>query len=334
MEQMFILVVDANEDRRQRYKELFSKSGYIVLSASKGTQALEIFRINAFEIRVVLVSDSIQEMSCVTFVQHLKKDSILPEVLVLSDHLDIPDVVDLMKSGTYEVIKTPLPDDAVLLAVKNAIECTDILTKMDNYARHSQEIDIHTRLEIYQNLQQKRRLQGKPVTIEELMMLFPSPSQRESISLNSVIKELELNSKITTVPTLLIVEDEDELRGALHRMLKPEYQIFLAASGQEAIALLTQEKQIDLVLLDIGLPDISGDTLISKIREIHKEADIIMLTAYNDFRTASNAMRSGASDFITKPFDDLILQVKLAGVLQKKYLRQLAPMYLQDRIKP
>lgn len=102
---------------------------------------------------------------------------------------------------------------------------------------------------------------------------------------------------------VLIVEDLDDMRYTLSDIVKKEkYGVFSAASGAEAIEILKQQV-IDLVFLDIGLPDIDGIALIGRVKEVAPDVDIVMLTAHNDAQSAVNSLKAGAIDYILKPFD-------------------------------
>ncbi|MBU0673422.1 MAG: sigma-54 dependent transcriptional regulator [Proteobacteria bacterium] len=102
---------------------------------------------------------------------------------------------------------------------------------------------------------------------------------------------------------VLIIEDSDDMRLVLAGVVKKEgYGAITAATGAEGIQILSGQV-IDLVFLDIGLPDVNGIELISTIHSIAPDVEVVMLTAMNDARTALNSLKSGAVDYILKPFD-------------------------------
>jgi DNA-binding NtrC family response regulator len=102
---------------------------------------------------------------------------------------------------------------------------------------------------------------------------------------------------------ILVVDDSEDLRLSLSGLVKKEgYSVFTAASGAEALSAVNSQV-IDLVFLDIGLPDANGISLISEIKEIASDIDIVMLTGMNDAQTAVTALKAGAVDYIVKPFD-------------------------------
>ena len=126
--------------------------------------------------------------------------------------------------------------------------------------------------------------------------------------------------------TVLIVDDQEDLRYALSGIVtKMGYRASTAASGGEAMDILGSSL-VDLVFLDIGLPDISGLTLIESIKNIGGDIDIVMLTGINEAKTAVQALRAGALDYIVKPFEMLEFKASLARILQARLLRKKASL--------
>ena len=113
---------------------------------------------------------------------------------------------------------------------------------------------------------------------------------------------------------ILIVDDDKDLRFNLSCILKEEgHEVIAASDGKQALNALA-ENVPDLVLLDVRLPGIDGVELLEEMKKIEKNLPIIMLTAYSDVKSAVKAMKLGAFDYITKPFDneELILVIKKA----------------------
>jgi len=128
--------------------------------------------------------------------------------------------------------------------------------------------------------------------------------------------------------SILIVDDEISTRESLKMILKKDYEIILAKNAEEAF-LAIQENSPDIILLDIILPDLDGIKVLEKIKREYPSIIVIMITATKTVKTAVEAMKLGAYDYITKPFDvdelRLIINRALSNqALEKevKYLRQ------------
>jgi len=119
-------------------------------------------------------------------------------------------------------------------------------------------------------------------------------------------------------PTILIVDDELGPRESLRMILKDDYRLETAASGKEAISLIDQI-ELDLIILDIRMPEMNGIDLLKVIREKTPATEVIMVTAYASVDTATEALRLGAVDYLQKPFDILQVRNVVSKGLLKRY---------------
>ena len=121
---------------------------------------------------------------------------------------------------------------------------------------------------------------------------------------------------------ILVVDDEHLIRWSLEQNLKKQgYEVITAGSGEDALQLV-REQQPDLVLLDIQLPGISGIEVLEKIKEFDEDIIVIMLTAHGGLETAVNAMRLGAFDYVSKPFNLDELSIIIKKALENSDLKQ------------
>lgn len=128
--------------------------------------------------------------------------------------------------------------------------------------------------------------------------------------------------------TILIVEDEYKIRQVLNSYLvHAGYRVEEVENGLMALSILEQTA-IDLVLLDLMLPDITGEELCKQIRSI-SPVPIIMLTAKSGKSQQIHGLEIGADDYIVKPFDPLELLARIRAVLR----RTNAMDVLADRIE-
>ena len=130
--------------------------------------------------------------------------------------------------------------------------------------------------------------------------------------------------------TILVVDDEKGVRQSFDLVLKDSYQVLLSGSGGEARGVLSKRK-VDIVLLDIMLPDINGMDLLQSIKETDPNTEVIMVTAVKEIQTAVKAIKMGAYEYIIKPFmvDDVLTIISRA-LEKKKLVEQVA--YLKDEL--
>ena len=103
-------------------------------------------------------------------------------------------------------------------------------------------------------------------------------------------------------PQILVIDDEMGPRESLRMLLKPNYTVHTADCVETGIRLL-REKHPDTIVMDIRMPGATGIEGLRRIREIDPNLSVIMLTGFGALETAQEALRLGANDYISKPFD-------------------------------
>ena len=119
---------------------------------------------------------------------------------------------------------------------------------------------------------------------------------------------------------ILIVDDEISVRDSLRMIFKKDYQVIMASSAEEAMVKV-QSQEPDLIFLDIIMPEKDGMQALKEIREMHPQTPVVMLTATKTLKTAVDAMKLGAYDYITKPFDVEELKIIAQKALESRDLR-------------
>jgi two-component system, chemotaxis family, chemotaxis protein CheY len=115
------------------------------------------------------------------------------------------------------------------------------------------------------------------------------------------------------MPKILIVDDAEFLRLRISKMLTGDgYQVIEAENGLKAIEAY-QSQRPDLVLMDITMPEMDGLTALKQIRAFDSKAKVIMLTALGQESVVLEAIKSGARDFVVKPFE----RDRVIGAIQK-----------------
>ena len=117
-------------------------------------------------------------------------------------------------------------------------------------------------------------------------------------------------------PTVLVVEDESKLRDLLRSFLEREnLTVLTAASGAEALALASHAEP-DLVVLDLGLPDVSGLELVKELRR-GSDVLVLILTAMSSEEDRIRGLELGADDYVTKPFSPRELILRVLAMLRR-----------------
>jgi len=120
---------------------------------------------------------------------------------------------------------------------------------------------------------------------------------------------------------LLIVDDDVGTRESLRMIFSSDYSITLTASAEEALGVLAAQS-VDLILLDVLMPEKDGVTLLKELTALYPETPVIMISASTNARPIVESMKSGAVDFVTKPFDVKELRHLVKRSLEHYTLRQ------------
>lgn len=130
---------------------------------------------------------------------------------------------------------------------------------------------------------------------------------------------MELPDKPRSIRLLMVDDDEVLLDVMEERFERLGNKVAACARGEDALARLIQTR-FDVVILDINLPDASGLDLLAKIKEQLPETEVIMLTAHGSIESAIKAMKAGAYDYLTKPFQFSELEILVQKAFEKASL--------------
>jgi len=137
------------------------------------------------------------------------------------------------------------------------------------------------------------------------------------------VKQAEIESVSALSSQILVVDDNASNRELLKRRLERQgHGVALADGGAQALA-MTQQATVDLILLDLLMPDINGfDVLVTlKADPARRDIPVIMISALNDLDSIVRCIEAGADDYLAKPFDPVLLRARIGSALEKKRLR-------------
>jgi|GEM_PF-1258236 len=131
--------------------------------------------------------------------------------------------------------------------------------------------------------------------------------------------------------TILVVDDVEANRDVLESLVKRLGHIAISVDGGVGALEVLQEKQIDLVLLDIMMPEIDGFEVLSNIKDDVRlrHIPVIMISALDDMENIVESIKMGAEDYLSKPFNRTLLKARISASLERKYLRDKEEEYLQ-----
>ena len=137
--------------------------------------------------------------------------------------------------------------------------------------------------------------------------------------------------------TVLVVDDEIGPRESLRAILKSDYQVLVAAEGEQAVHFVEQQP-VDVVLLDLRMPGLSGIQVLEKIKAINPSIEVIVVTGYASYETVLEGLRLHAFDYISKPFSiphlrDVVKRAATQRQIWQQQAKEMAEQQLHELLQ-
>ena len=121
---------------------------------------------------------------------------------------------------------------------------------------------------------------------------------------------------------ILIVDDDPEVRWALRSLVEQEgMEALESCHGEDALKIVGLQSP-DVVLLDIRMPDIDGIEVLGRLRKMDGDLPVIMITAFGSIKDAVRTVKSGACDYLTKPFENELVLLTIRRALKERQLKR------------
>ncbi|HEY2583239.1 MAG TPA: response regulator, partial [Mucilaginibacter sp.] len=271
-----------------------------------------------------LSNNSLDELisGIVSFNEHIKK-----KVLIIEDNEnELQRLSELLSNDSIEVFATTTGKKAVSILKKETFDCIildfvlpdtngiDLLTKINLLKKPDTTIILHSARDFTQDeLIQLKRLNHKIIAktpsshvylLEEILILLHIDKKFVSESKLKMLDGIRTNNDVLDGKKVLVVDDDVRNLFALTAVFeRSNIEVITAESGREALEILNNDKRIDIVLMDIMMPEMDGYETIQIIRKEprNKALPIIAVTAKAMIGDRQKCISSGASDYITKP---------------------------------
>ncbi len=320
------LLIDKKTPDSDARLAVLRHAGYTVQACTCGKDGLAYFFTHRLAIDLMIISTTLDDMSCHDIIRTIQEQGHLPHLIVISDQFSPKETIHYMKAGASDILERSHHPLELILSANQARDRTVILENIHRNTQRTLDITIQHRLRLFTKFLNLRKKESKPILPSEIYSFFPF-SIHQDYSPETIAKAIQTHSLHKLLgaqkkPTVLIVDDERFMCSLLDSILNQEFNILIASSGFEALSLFTAHySDIDVVLLDIAMPHATGDRLISKLLTIDPTVVILMLTAFKDTDLIIRTLRAGARDYITKPFlNHKVLEV-VSMVAQGKFVQ-------------
>jgi DNA-binding NtrC family response regulator len=323
-----ILIVSNKDNRVSRFSTWLNQ--YDLTYADTAEEAINIFSNNYLKIRVVLLDLVLPDYSGIEVLIKMKALSKLSEIVIVSDQFDIQRAVDCIKKGAFDYLLFPFSQHKLIQTISQAIENIDYLS-YETFEINHVDKEVQDRISFLNELVIKKRLSERSLTRQEMFELVSMKKGTLSDIQEHAISMVEKNFHSFKLPKVLLVEDEDLYRNLIKAFLHQSFDVIIAANGKEARERINEEENIDVVILDLFLPDESGVDLIPVIQEKQPDSEIVIVTAYEQISEATKLIRLGADNFLNKPILKDHLMKVVFDSMERKYKEKIIP-YVKKRL--
>ncbi len=329
-------IIVINDERTAHYLTHLFKDRYDVMSVRNAEEALAVCRSSVLEgftdfSHIIILTDlSLPDMELTTFNQIVSETVPLAKVVGMTDNETFDLVKHAVLMGLFDVFSKPLEGPVVygkieeMLGMKDAASSFrfdpvrfyfsiqkrrhDILTEVIALRQKINPMDPVLNLLYPKLMALKEHLtqvgKGRPYDFQAL--------------LETLAEELGEPVPVDGPRKIVLVEDEPETLQLLTMVYSPHYEVHVADTGLKGKALLESLPDVNVAVLDIMLPELSGIDLLGVIHRHQRHTEVIMLTGYKEREFVVRTLRFGAYQFLSKPMSrqDLLAQAKAAADLR------------------
>lgn len=317
-----------NTDHQVQIKTHLSLQ-YTLIFCKNPQEGLALLNQNPSDYPVVLLQFDIPNFDSLDLLKSILTSNPRCEVICLTAEQNMQDSVEAIRYGAFHYLCNPLSLETLEILIARALFKQDMIQKIKQISVKNflNAFDTERGLLLAQELVSKRRKEGKAISPNELIALLPKPKNISPSYLDEFMTQLndihqDVQHEWNTIRVLVVEDDPFVGPGLLNTLTDENYTVTLACTRKEALELASRPKSIDVILLDVFLPDGLGSELMIDLKALHPEAEIIVITAYEISEIAVDVLKKGAWTFLNKPFLKMDLMAALASAIQASTLKK------------
>lgn len=329
-----ILVVSSDPGTISVCEKMLSDE-YQLLVAETGDEGRQLFERHMMMVQMVILDTKLKDGLAQNWIAQLNKDHVLPYIILIASDIIPAWMVDAMKEGAMDIVrKNPLYESELALAVKQGFEFANITHYLLKSAEQCKNKTVQKRFSSFLKLMLERKAEGRTILPNEIELFFPSKDRHSELPLDTIIDAMQSGNLSSLVkswkerPKLLIVDDEVAIRDSLKSVFWRDFDLVIAESCEEAAMAFKTEPSIDIAILDVGLPDMSGDDFVPFLKAKYPNVQILMLTGYKEYRLIVKTFKYGAGDYVVKPFHKESFKQRVFSLLQTSLIQRVLASYM------
>lgn len=286
--------------------------------ASSAQEALDLYRKNYLKIRIVIVDVVLPDMSGLFLLKEFRRFSGLAEVIMISEKTDTLTVVEAMRNGAFDFLLYQTSQDLLHERLMAVIGSCDPSSHVETVSRYPflKLLEKNYKFNAVESILSNPLALEKKLTADDFLDIIPGPDHHfmDFSFLDEVYAAFEKKANQAPVSKILIVEDDLSYAQMVSEFLRKQYHVVIAPSAADALMECDNHPEIQVVLMDMVLSDLSGVALIPQVKQKISTIEIIAMSGFSNWEVAMDAMKVGAGDFLQKPIlkDHLLSSVTQA----------------------
>ena len=286
-------------------------------------EGLAHIRSSSNSVRVILL-DARLPVDLMTSIEQLRTLNMIPEIIVLASDYDAEPCLSSLQLGVFDYLLPAYSEDDIQQSIHRALGYSGVLRKLNHSAECLLEAPFETRKKLAMELTLYKDVEGTGLSDDELMAFFPLHERLHNEEIQTIFEELRSETGPVNKPVVLVVDDEVGVLAAVKDFLYLQDVLpILTESPRKAIEIAKAHPEIDLLILDIGMPEMNGVDLLDELKHILPEVEAIMLTGYQDPGHIRESFNKSAFDYVMKPYESEPFELSISKALQLRCFRKM-----------
>ncbi|RAP36139.1 hypothetical protein DID80_05605 [Candidatus Marinamargulisbacteria bacterium SCGC AAA071-K20] len=318
----YFLLVAEKEETIQKFEAL--ESDHEILIARSEEDAVELLIDQDNYIDIVFIENIIFNRNGINILKKLKNISFIPEYIMITESRNLEIITACMRTGATDCISKPLNTPTIIHKINLAINSNELDKKV--LKDIEKEDIIYSEKQVHDIAYQDALM--KKIIVDGLLPIDVSSAyldilQKDGVRLAQMQQSAILRSIAYDINNLkaniLVIDDEPEWQFHLSNFLEEvDHNVFIAENATEGLKIAQEIEGLDVVLLDVKMPDMNGTELLPILLEKSPNCKVIMVTAFDDMEAAIATINDGAFDYVQKPYTNPELLSKINRALKTK----------------
>jgi DNA-binding NtrC family response regulator len=317
-----ILIIEYNLEQANKFRGILENK-YEIITTDEGSNALSILEDSKNSIKVCLLHLEVTDIYGIKLVEKIRALNSKIKTITYTINDEIDACVGAMKAGAYHYFNLENFDaSGFSVTIEKAIEEYGLIQEIEKMSGRQllKEHPEKYRLDAIREYILQKSLEGVDVDTVELFELIYTENVNNEVypGLSNDLKKVFASENTSRKPVILVIEDDEKILESYKKIFKRKSDSYYANCAAEGLKLASELEEVDIILLDIMMPDKNGDEIFPELQAFQPKAEILVVTAFKITEIASKLLRQGACGYLNKPFHYHTLDFAITKALKAK----------------